>query len=53
MNSKADSENTAINQTDAAIREAEKEFEKEGRLLDARKVMPELWKKHFGQRPTS
>ncbi len=53
MDIKADSEDISINQTDDAIREAEKEFENEGRLLDARKAMPELWKKHFGQRPTS
>ena len=53
MDIKADSEDISINQTDAAIREAEKEFEKEGRLLEVREAMPELWKEHFGQRPTS
>lgn len=35
-------------QTDAAIGEAEKEFEKEGLLLDAREALPELRRKHFG-----
>ena len=35
-------------QTDAAIGEAEKEFEREGLLLDAREALPELRRKHFG-----
>ena len=35
-------------QTDAAIREAEKEFEADGVLLDARTALPALRRKHFG-----
>ena len=50
MKNRADSKSMGISQTDAAIQEAEKEFEEEGCLLDARKVLPELWKKHFEQR---
>ncbi len=34
--------------TDMAIGEAQKEFEQEGVLLDARAVLPELRRKHFG-----
>lgn len=34
--------------TDKAIYEAEKEFEKEGVLLDARESLTTLRKKHFG-----
>ena len=34
--------------TDAAIREAEKEFGADGVLLDARTVLPALRWKHFG-----
>ena len=35
-------------QTDAAIREAEKEYEADGVLLDARTALPALRRKHFG-----
>ena len=35
-------------QTDAAIREAEKEFEADGVLLEARTELPVLRRKHFG-----
>ena len=35
-------------QSDAAIREAEKEFEADGVLLDARTALPALRRKHFG-----
>ena len=34
--------------TDAAIREAEKEYEADGVLLDARTALPALRRKHFG-----
>ncbi len=34
--------------TDVAINEAEKEFEKDGILLSAREVLPELRRKYFG-----
>lgn len=34
--------------TDAAISEAEKEFEKDGVLLDARESLTALRRKHFG-----
>ena len=34
--------------TDAAIREAEKEFETDGVLLDARTALPALRRKHLG-----
>ena len=34
--------------TDAAIREAEKEFEADGVLLDARTALSSLRRKHFG-----
>ncbi len=34
--------------TDLAISEAEKEAEKDGKLYDARAVLPELRKKYFG-----
>ena len=34
--------------TDAAIREAEKEHETDGVLLDARTSLPALRRKHFG-----
>ena len=35
-------------QTDTVIREAEKEFESDGVLLDARTALPALRRKHFG-----
>ncbi len=34
--------------TDAAIRDAEKEFEADSVLLDARTALPALRRKHFG-----
>ena len=35
-------------EVDAAIGGAEKEFEEEGRLFDARKTLSGLWRKYFG-----
>ena len=38
----------AVEEADAAIRAAEKEFEEEGKLFDARETLPDLRRTYFG-----
>ena len=38
----------AAEEADAAIRAAEKEFEEEGKLFDARETLSDLRRKYFG-----
>ena len=38
----------AAEEADAAIRAAEKEFEEEGKLFDARETLSDLLRKYFG-----
>lgn len=38
----------AAEEVDTAIRAAEREFEKEGRLFDAREILSDLRRKYFG-----
>lgn len=48
MSIEAYEELIAVVETDAAIREAETEFEKDGVLLDAREALTGLRRKYFG-----
>ena len=48
MSIEAYEELVEVAKTDAAISEAEKEFENDGVLLDAREALPSLRRKHFG-----
>ncbi len=48
MSIEAYDELIAVAETDAAIREAETEFEKDGVLLDAREALTGLRRKYFG-----
>lgn len=48
MSIEAYEELVEVAKTDAAISEAEKEFEIDGVLLDAREALPSLRRKHFG-----
>lgn len=41
-------DNDATEEVDAAICVAEKEFEEEGRLFDARETLSDLRRKYFG-----
>ena len=41
-------DNDATEEVDAAIRAAEKEFEEEGKLFDAREMLSGLRRKYFG-----